>query len=168
LVVGMSEHLACIEAVSLRELASRLSAGPLSVENPLHRIEYVAGPFRCSHVGQRSALIDCEDDLSNLGFRWFFRIFDIFNLLVVLVGQIGQVMLEAHHAVVGGFVCALLCAVLFGYLVRLFLALAESVAEIVGRIALLVREWTSLGIAQHICEMHESSFNFSAVQLAVQ
>jgi hypothetical protein len=89
LVVCVFEHLACIETVSLSELASRLSSGPLSIENTLHRIKYVAGILRCGHVSQRSALIDCQDDLRDLGFRWFFRIFDIFNLLVVLVGQIG-------------------------------------------------------------------------------
>ena len=77
-------------------------------------------------------------------------------------------MLKAYHAVVGGFVCALFCAVFFGYLARLFLALAESIAEIVSRVALLIRERTNLGIAQHFCEMHESSFNLSAVQLAVR
>jgi hypothetical protein len=73
----------------LRKLASRRSSGSLCVENPLHCVEYVAGPFRCSHVSQRSALIDCKDDLRNFGFRGFFGILNIFNLFIVLVGQIG-------------------------------------------------------------------------------
>jgi hypothetical protein len=77
-------------------------------------------------------------------------------------------MLEAYHAVVGGFVCALFGAVLFSYLVRMFFALAESIAEIISRIAVLVREWTTLGVAEHVCEMHKCSFDLSAIQLAVR
>ena len=73
----------------LRELASRLSAVPLSIENPLHRIEYIARPFRGSHISQRSTLIDCEDDLGDLRFCRLFRVLNIFDLLVVLVRQIG-------------------------------------------------------------------------------
>ncbi len=86
LVVRVSEHLACVETVSLRELASRLSSWSLRVENLLHRIEHVAGPFRRSRASQRSALIDRGDDLSNFRFRRLFGVFDIFDLLVVLVG----------------------------------------------------------------------------------
>ncbi len=77
-------------------------------------------------------------------------------------------MLETNHAVVSRTVRALLCSVLFGDLTGLFLSLAERIAEIIGRIALLVREWTTLGIAQHIREMRESRLNLSAVQPAMR
>ncbi|WP_131829163.1 hypothetical protein [Mycobacterium numidiamassiliense] len=159
----MSEHIPGVETVSLRELPSRLSSWPFSVENPLHRIEDVAGPFCCCHASQRSALIDCGNDLRNLGFRWFLRLFNIVDLLVVFVSQMGQVLLEAHHAVVGGFVRALFSAILFGYLASLFFALTESIAKIVGRIALLVREWATLGVAQHIREVRKTCLDISAV-----
>jgi hypothetical protein len=44
LVVGLPEHLSNIDAVGLRELASRLP-GSLLIEDPLHRFQHVAATF---------------------------------------------------------------------------------------------------------------------------
>ena len=92
---------------------------------------------------------------------------DLFDPLVALLGQTSQIVLEAYRAVVCGAIRTLLDAVLVGDSARLILSLAESVAKIVRRMALLSGEWTSLGVAQHLCKMDKSSFNLTAVDLAV-
>jgi hypothetical protein len=77
-------------------------------------------------------------------------------------------VLQAYHAVVGGAICALLGAVLFCDLARLFLALAESVTEIVSRKALLLSERTSLSIPQHVSKMCITGLDLPAVHLALR
>ncbi|MGE2815099.1 hypothetical protein ACQI5H_08135 [Mycobacterium heidelbergense] len=87
--------------------------------------------------------------------------------MITLVSQIGQIVLETLHAVVGSAVRALLGAVLFGNPPRLILTLAESIAEIISRIAVLFGERTGLRIMKHVSEVHKSSFDLSAIHLAV-
>jgi hypothetical protein len=166
LVFQLSEHLTDVNTVSLCELASGLS-GSLLVENPLHRVEHIAAIFRGSKISQCSILVYCGDNLRNLGFHGLFGVLDLFDPLVALVSQIGQIVLEAHHAVVGGTIRALLDTVFFSNLPRLILALPESVTEIVSRIALLFGEGAGLGIAQHIRKMHVPSFDLTTIDLAV-
>ena len=94
----------------------------------------------------------CGDDLRHLGFHGLFGILNLFDPLVAFLGQIGQIVPEAYHAVVGGAVRALLDAVLFSHLPRLFFTLSEGLAKIVSSKALLFGEWPSLGITQHISQ----------------
>ncbi|OMC17688.1 hypothetical protein [Mycobacterium sp. SP-6446] len=166
LVFWRSEHLSDIKAVSLRELTGGLPRG-LLVQDPLHRIEDIAAIFRCSKTSQRTILVYCGHNLRHLRCRRLFGVLDLFDPLITLVSQIGQIVLEALHAVVGVAVRALLGAVLFSNPPRLTLTLLESVAEIIGRIALLFGERTGLRIAKHVCEMHKPNFDLSAIHLPV-
>jgi hypothetical protein len=152
LVVGLSEHLPDIKAVGLRELASRLP-GSLLVEDPLHPIEYVAAIFRRDQIGQRSILMYHGDNLRHLGLKRPFRVLDLFDLFVALLSQIGQIVLEAYHAVVRGAILALFDAVLFGNPASLTLTLAEGIAKILSRVAPLSGKRTRLGVAQHVCKI---------------
>jgi hypothetical protein len=93
LVVPLSKHLANIDAVGLRELASRLRVS-LRVEDPLHRIEYVAAIFRRGEIGQRSILVYRGDNLRHLGFHGLFGVLNLFDLFVALFGQTGQIVLK--------------------------------------------------------------------------
>jgi hypothetical protein len=88
--------------------------------------------------------------------------------LISFVGQIRQIVLEAHHAVVGGAIRALLDTVLFSNPPRLIFTPLKSVAKIVGRITLLFGERTGLSIAQHIRKMHVPSFELSTIDLAMR
>jgi hypothetical protein len=152
LVVGLSEHFPDIKAVGLCELARRLPSS-LRIKDPLHRVEHVAAIFRRGKVGQRSMLVYCGHNLRNLGFHGLFGVLDLFDLFIALLGQIRQIVLEAHHAVVGAAIGALLDTVLFSNPPRLILTLPENIAEIVSRIALLFGERTRLRVAQHAREI---------------
>jgi hypothetical protein len=77
-------------------------------------------------------------------------------------------VLEAYHAVVRGAIRALLDAVLFGHPSGLILTLAEGVAKIIGRMALLLGKRTALGIAQHVRKIRKSRLDISAVHLAMR
>ncbi|OMC52993.1 hypothetical protein A5745_23135 [Mycobacterium sp. IS-2888] len=155
-----------IKAVGLRELTGGLPCG-LLIQDPLHRIEDIAAIFRGSKTGQRSILVYGGHNLRHLGSRGLFGVLDLFDPLITLVSQIGQIVLEALHAVVGSAVRAFLGAVLFSNPSRLILTLPESVTEIVSRIALLFGERTGLRIAKHICEMHKPSFDLPTIHLPV-
>ncbi|KLO26664.1 hypothetical protein [Mycobacterium haemophilum] len=82
-VVRLSEHLADVGAIGLRELPSGL-AGSLLVEDPLYRVEYVAAVFRRGQISQRSILVNHGDNLWHFGFRRLFRILDLFDLFITL------------------------------------------------------------------------------------
>ena len=94
LVFGLSEHLTDVDTVGLGELASGLP-GSLFVEDPLHRLEYVAAIFRRGQIGQRSILVYQGDNLRHLGFHGLFGVLNLFDLFVALVGQTGQIVLKA-------------------------------------------------------------------------
>ncbi|WP_076058511.1 hypothetical protein [Mycobacterium sp. IS-1264] len=152
--------------MGLRELTSGLPC-TLLVEDPLHRIKDIAAIFRGSKAGQGSILVYCGHNLRHLSCRGLFGVLDLFDPLITLVSQIGQIVLETLHAVVGTAVRALLGAVLFGNSPRLILTLAESIAEIISRIALLFGERAGLRVTKHVCEVHKSSFDLAAIHLAV-
>jgi hypothetical protein len=166
LVFGWSEHLTDVDAVGLCELAGRLP-GSLRIEDPLHRVEYVAGILRRGQIGERSILVYHSDNLRHLGLKGLFRVLDLFDLFVALLSQIGKIVLEAYRAVVRGAVRALLDAILFGHLPGLILTLAEDVAKIIGRMALLFGERTRLRIAQHVRKIGKASLDISTIDLAV-
>jgi hypothetical protein len=167
LVFGLSEHLTDVDAVALCELAGGLP-GSLRIEDPLHRVEYVAGILRRGQIGERFILVYHSDNLRHLGLKGLFWVLDLFDLFVALLSQIGQIVLEAYHAVVRGAIRALLDAILFGHLPGLILTLTEDVAKIIGRMALLLGKRTTLGIAQHVRKIGESRLYVSAVDLAMR
>ncbi|MCV7412953.1 hypothetical protein AWC05_12115 [Mycobacterium florentinum] len=126
-MIGWPEHVADISAVRLRELARR-HADPFRVEYSLHCIQYVAGVFCSGDAGHRPILVYCGDDLRDLGFHGLFGVLDLFDSLIAFGSQIGQVLPEARHTVVGSAVCPLFDAVLFGYRPRLLFTLSEGIA----------------------------------------
>ncbi|OMC52690.1 hypothetical protein A5747_21080 [Mycobacterium sp. IS-836] len=85
--------------------------------------------------------------MRHLGCHRLFGVLDFFDPLITLVGQIGQIVLEALHAVVGGAIRALFDTVLFSNLACLIFTPLESVAEIISRIAMLFSQRSGLGIA---------------------
>ncbi|MCV7425469.1 hypothetical protein [Mycobacterium montefiorense] len=74
--------------------------------------------------------------------------FYLVDAVVTFIGDIGQIVLEAHHTVVGGGVCVLLDAVLLGNLSGLIFALTVSVAQIVHSTAPLFGERPRLGVTE--------------------
>ncbi|WP_445159994.1 hypothetical protein ACTXG5_17505 [Mycobacterium sp. Dal123C01] len=86
---------------------------------------------------------------------------------VALPGDIGQIVLEAHNAVVGGAIRALFGTVLFSNSSRLIFTLSERVAEVFNRMAMLVGEQTGLSVTQHVRKMYKSCFELSAIELAI-
>jgi len=113
-------------------------------------------------------LVDGGNNLGHLCYLGLFGVLDLFDPFITLLGQIGQIVLKAHHAVVGGGIRALLDAVLFCNTLRLRLALSESVAEIVSGIAPLFGEGASLGMTQQVGKLREPSLDLSAVGLALR
>jgi hypothetical protein len=93
---------------------------------------------------------------------------DLFDLLVALFSHAGQVVLKPNRAVVRGAVRALLDAILVRHPPSLLFSLAECVAKVIGRVTLLSGERTGLGVTQHVCKMHESTLDLSAIQLAMR
>ncbi|WP_090603172.1 hypothetical protein [Mycobacterium lentiflavum] len=108
------------------------------------------------------------DHLRDLGFHGQFGLLDLFDPLIAFYGQTRQILPEAHHAVVGGAVCALFDAVVFGHPPCLLFTLPEGISEIIRSNTVLVREWPSLGTAEHVTIMCKASLDISAVSLAVQ
>ncbi|MEE3065651.1 MAG: hypothetical protein VYA67_17165 [Actinomycetota bacterium] len=108
------------------------------------------------------------DDLRNFGFRRLFGLLDFVDLLISLFGQGGQIVLEAHHAVIGRAIRVFLSAILIGNLARSDLTLAESISKIVDRITLLLGKRTGPSIAQHLSKIDKIRFDLSAIQPAVR
>ncbi|WP_157118404.1 hypothetical protein [Mycobacterium sherrisii] len=165
-VIGCSEHLAYVKAVILGELAGRL-ASSFRIENLLHRIKDIARVFCCRDAGKRPILLNCGDDLGHFGFHGHFGIFYRLDALITFRGNIGQVMLEAHHTVVGVTISVLFDAVLLRHLSRLIFALTVSIAKIVGCVAPLVGEGAGLGMAQRVRKMLESCPDTSPIGSAM-
>jgi hypothetical protein len=80
----------------------------------------------------------CSDDLRHLRFYGLFGILYLFDPLVTLLGHVGQIVLEAHHAVVDAAVRVLLNAVLLSNLPRLIFALSVRIAKVVHCVAPLI------------------------------
>ena len=167
MIVWLSEHLRDIDAVGMCELASRL-AGPLLVEDLLHRVEHVTAILRCGQTGKGSALVYQCNDLRHLGLYGLLRALDFFDLVVALLGQTCQILLKAKGAVVGGAIRPLLYAVLVGDSSRLILPLAEGVAKIIGCMPLLSAERAGLGVAQDGRKICVRVFDLSAIELAMR
>ncbi|ORJ64815.1 hypothetical protein B5M45_00695 [Mycobacterium simiae] len=75
-----------------------------------------------------------------------------FDSLVAFRGQSGQILAEAHNAVVCASVRGCLNLVIGSYSSRLLFPLPKSPAKIVYGIALLLSQSVDLCTAQHICE----------------
>jgi hypothetical protein len=166
LLIGLPEHLSDVEVVGLCELAGRLP-GSFRVEDPLHRVEHVAAILCRCDIGQCSILVYRGDDLCHLGFHGLFGVLDIFDLFIALLSQTGQIVSKALHAVVGSAIRTFLDAVLFGHEVGMLLTLLKGITEIIGRMTPLRGERTRLGILQHVRKLIVSSFDGSAICLAI-
>ncbi|WAC93700.1 hypothetical protein [Mycobacterium sp. Aquia_213] len=133
----------------------------------MHRVKDVPGVFRCSDVGKRPILLYCGDDLGHFGFHRLFGVFYLFDSLIAFCGNIGQVVLEADHTVVGAAVGVLLGAVLLSNLSRLIFALTVSIAKIVGCMPPLVGEGTGLGMTQRIRKIRKPCLDTSPIGSAM-